>query len=323
MTAPVTVAIPVYNGARFLRETLQSLKRQTLAAATIAVLDDASTDDSIAIAREESVDVIPSATRAGLAANWNRALEHCHTPYLVIAHQDDAYEAPYLETMLAAIERHPRALAVHCRASTIDEAGAPIADPAALFKDRFWSDEPEIERDPSPELRLLRQGNYVVAPTAMLRMSASRALGPFAARYQFVTDWEYWLRAVLAGFTLVGVREQLVRFRRHAETATKASESTMRRYEEELDLLRDLDARVPSEHAYRAVQRNLLADFVSRLSSGDRAGASELIRFGEELVPRFPYATLMRLALRGGRPAGRVLALARNLYVRTADQVRA
>jgi GT2 family glycosyltransferase len=323
MTAHVTVAIPVYNGARFLRETLQSLKRQTLAAAEIAVLDDASTDDSIAIAREESVDVIPSATRGGLAANWNRALEHCRTPYLVIAHQDDAYEASYLETMLAALERHPGALAAHCRARAIDENGAPIADPAARFKDRFWSGEAEIERDASTELELLRQGNYVVAPTAMLRMSASRAVGPFAERYQFVTDWEYWLRALAAGFTLVGVRERLVRFRRHAGTATKASESTMRRYEEELELLRDLDGRVPSKHAYRAVQRNLLAGFVSRLSSGDRGGASAMIRFGEERVPHFRYATLMRFALRGGRPAGRVLALARDLYIRTADQVRA
>ncbi|MEA2490723.1 MAG: hypothetical protein QOH21_2515, partial [Acidobacteriota bacterium] len=195
---PVTVAIPSFNGARFIGETLASLRTQTMRDFDLLVLDDASDDDTAAIAASfPEVRVIRNAERLGLAANWNAALALCETSYLVIAHQDDLYEPRFVETMLATIEAHPRAIAAHCKAATIDEHDLPIAHPAGVFKDRFWPrGAPVVERQPAEELAILRQGNYVIAPSAMLRMALVRERGTFDTRYAFVTDWEYWLRAV-------------------------------------------------------------------------------------------------------------------------------
>jgi hypothetical protein len=145
--------------------------------------------------------------------------------------------------------------------------------------------------------------------------------GPFDTRYTFVTDWEYWLRALRAGDTLVGVSERLVRFRRHEGTATRDSERSLRRYEEELELLRELDARLPAPRPFRALEQNLLADFVARLAAGDREGAAALLRFGQERVPRFRYALPLRAALAAGRPAGRLLQLAQAAYLRIGRTV--
>ncbi|HEY0142006.1 MAG TPA: glycosyltransferase [Thermoanaerobaculia bacterium] len=311
----VTIAVPTFNGARFLSETLASLRSQTLPPADLVVLDDASSDDSAAVAASmPEVRVIRSAERRGLAANWNAALALCETPYLVLAHQDDVYEPRFAETLVAALEAHPRAAAAHCKASTIDEHGRPFTHPAGLYKERFWPrDAAIVEREPAAELAILRQGNYVIAPSAILRMSIVRQLGPFDTRYAFVTDWEYWLRASLAGHTLVGVVERLVRFRRHEATATRDSERSLRRYEEELELLLSL----PAPTSLRPLENNLLADFVARLAAGDRAGAAALLRFGHERIARFRYSTLMRFALHGGRAAGRLLALAQAAYLRT------
>lgn len=313
----VTVAIPTYEGARFLGETLQSLRAQSLTDFDLIVLDDASSDDTVRVAESHGVRVERNAQRLGLAANWNRAIALCTTDYLVIAHQDDVYEREFLATMLPLLESHPRAIAAHCKASTIDEHGRATAHPASLYKDRFWPrDARVVERD--DELAILRQGNYVIAPSAMLRMSLVRQRGPFDARFAFVTDWEYWLRALLAGHTIVGLAERLLRFRRHEATATRASERTLQRYDEELTLLRELDARVPAQHPYRPLENNMLADFVARLANGDRDGAAMLLAFGAERVPNFAYASLMRAAMHGGRAGGQLLRAAQAFYLRAA-----
>ena len=305
MTARVTIAIPIYNGARFLREAIESLLAQSYDDFTLLGIDDASTDDSVAIASSfDRVRVVRNPARLGLAANWNRAIGLCESEYLVIAHQDDVYSPRYLERMAAVIDAHPRAFAAHCKSATTD-------DPATRFKDRFWPrGAGVVEREPAEELAILRQGNYVIAPSVILRRSALPGL--FDTRYEFVVDWDFWLRGLSAGRTLVGVNERLVSFRRHEETATLASERTMRRYEEELELLGDTGP-------YRALERNLLADFVRRLAAGDRAGARALLAFGTERVPCFERtaaARLMRAALPGGRAAGTALRLMQAIYVR-------
>lgn len=317
---PLTVAIPSYSGARFIGETLASLRAQTMRDFDLVVLDDASSDDTAAIAASfADVRVIRNSERLGLAANWNAALTICETPYLVIAHQDDVYRPRFVATLLAALEAHPRAIAAHCKAATIDEHGLPIAHPAGVFKDRFWPRGAElVEREPAAELAVLRQGNYVIAPSAMLRMALVRKRGAFDVRYAFVTDWEYWLRAVAAGDTLVGVGARLVRFRRHEATATRASERSLRRYEEELELLGELHARVPATHPFRPLENNLLADFVARLSAGDRDGAAALLAFARDRVPHFAYAALMGAALHGGRAGGLLLQLAQAAYLRAS-----
>jgi len=312
MSGRLTVVIPVHNGARYLPETICSLQAQTLRDFRLLCIDDASDDDSAAVIETAGVELMPNERRLGLAKTWNRAVALADSEYLVLAHQDDVYDPAYAETMLDAIASLPRAFAVHCKVRTIDDGGRAIAHPAAVFKERFWPDGNRVEREPALELAMLQRGNYVVAPTVMFRRSAVLCIGPFDERYEFVTDWEYWMRGVLAGFTLGGVPSRLVAFRRHEQTATRAHERTLRRYEEELDLLRRIAQQRPGPHAYRAIENTILADFVERLASGDRDGARRLIAFGRHEVPDFSAlrAGLMRTILPGGRLAGRALRAA-------------
>lgn len=320
----VTAVIPLFHGARFVGETIGSLLAQTWPDFRLLCIDDASDDDSAAVARTaggERITVLQNPARLGLGANWNRALETADTEYLLIAHQDDIYEPDYLATMVRLLDEHPRALAAHSRATTVDENGRLIPDPAGAFKDTFWSPAEPQEREPAEELAVLQRGNYVIAPSVLLRMSTVKQLGPFDARYGFVTDWEYWMRASLAGFTLVGTHARLVRFRRHAQTATRAQELTMQRYEEELALLTAFATHGQSRRPFLAIENTLLNDFVERLAAGDTEGARTLATFARERVPRFAGSRrdrVMRAALTGGAPAGRALQLARRAYIATS-----
>lgn len=322
MSQAVTVVIPVFNGGRFLAATIESLLAQTHRDFTIVCLDDHSTDDSVAIAqsfRNTRLRVERNETRRGLAGNWNAAIAVAKTPLLVIAHQDDLYEARYLEAASQLLDAHPRAFIAHTRATYIDEHGRSVDSTASRFKDRFWPAEEPYERVPSDEMRVLHNGNYIICPSAMYRMSAVAEIGNFNEDYRFVPDWEYWFRGLQKGFTIAGSRARLVRWRRHEESATRHEEATLRRYDEELELLEWLSRTAGMPDRQDLVENTLLSDFATRLARGDRAGAAALRQYTHERLPAARRnRALMQLAELGGPFAGRALKIAEAIYVRFA-----
>jgi glycosyltransferase involved in cell wall biosynthesis len=305
---PVTIAVPIYNGARFLAEAIQSLLAQSERRFRLICVDDASTDDSVRIASsfpDDRMIVIAADTHVSLAENWNRALDAVDTPYFVVAHQDDIYEPTYLATMLGVIGHFPRAFAVHCKASTIDESGHPSRLASGRYKETFWPSADPYEREPADEIAVLGRGNYVIAPSVLFRTSAARRIGSFDPSLQFVPDWQYWLRGLKLGFTLAGTHARLIRFRRHAWSATRATELSLRRYEEEIALLQWLEA--PS---FSLVEKTLISDFAARLAADDGEGARALLAFGQSHIPRFRgsvRSAVLRAVLPAGAAGGRLL----------------
>jgi glycosyltransferase involved in cell wall biosynthesis len=312
----VTVAIPIHNGARFLAETIQSLLEQSERGFRLVCLDDASADDSVVIASrfaDPRLEIAVNAGHTSLAENWNRALDIGGAPYLLIAHQDDVYERDYLVTMLRLIEAHPRAFAAHCKTTTIDGEGRAVRLSSARYKETFWPAADPCERTPAAELDVLSRGNYVVASSVLLRTEALEQIGRFDRSLQFVTDWDYWLRGLAAGFTLTGSHRRLVRFRRHPWTATRVTERSLRRYEEEIEVLRRVDAQ-----SFQLVTNTLTSDFSARLAAGDKAGARSLLQFGTTHIPGFGKGVrsgILRAAAYGGSFAGRLLKVAEQSIV--------
>jgi glycosyltransferase involved in cell wall biosynthesis len=324
----LTIVVPNYNGSRYLAETLASLLGQRRGDFSLIVLDNGSTDDSVPVARslrDRRLQVVVADRHVGMADNWTRAAALARTTYVVLAHADDVYEPEYVEVMLPLIESHPRAFMVHCRVQSIDEDGRAYASPQEALKDLSWPTSETYERAPVGEFPVLQRGNYILAPTVMFRAEAVRSVGPFSSRYQFVTDWEYWFRGVLQGYCVAGTRQQLVRYRRHRQSGTHASQVTLRRYDEELDLSL-WAARQGHEHGLlpsprphlSLVQNTVLSDFAQRLADGDRDGARALRDFALRRVPGFRRSgrhALMVAALLTGRVGAIALRQAQAAYV--------
>ena len=306
----LTIVVPVWNGARHLREALESLRGNR-----IVCVDDASTDDSIDVARAAGAEVVRNDHHLGLAENWNRCVELVATPFFVIAHQDDVYEPDFARTMLALLDAHPRAFIAHCKTTAIDDTGRAISTPAARYKESLWPRHDPYEEGGEAALRRLARGNFIVAPSVVFRTEAVRAIGGFSP-LDFVPDWEYWLRGVLAGWTIAGTQRRLVRFRRHAATATRALERTLDRYREEIALQQwiEREARLPAQYA--TVTRILLSEIASTLANGDRARAAELLAFARAEVPGFRGAGLVGAAIRAGKLGGRAMLAAQALALR-------
>lgn len=112
----VSVIIPNYNGRRFLDPCLGALLRQTYAQELIEVImvDDASTDDSVAYVRERypQVKIVELARNSGLAAGCNAGARAADGDLLVMLNNDTEPEPGWLAALVDVAEAHPTAGAV-------------------------------------------------------------------------------------------------------------------------------------------------------------------------------------------------------------------
>lgn len=313
--ATTTFAIPCRNGARHLEPLLRSLLAQTVPADALLLVDDASTDDSVTLARRIAGDrliVHRNEQPLGLAGNWNRCLELSTTELLCIAHMDDVYEPEYLARMRDALLADPRALLAHCRAIAIDDAGAPLDSAIERYKEHFWQ-EPDATRLGGRALFLrLRRGNFVCCPSMLWRRDGLAALGGFARTLRFAPDWDVLLRAALAGEALVGLPLPLIRYRRHPSSASRDAIASMRRHEEELDVVEAADRAALERGWLRraprlapAVRNSILLDAFGDLEAGDRAGARArlaLLFLRAPAARRDPHVLAFRAAAALGPP---------------------
>src|SRR5215216_4504313 len=117
MTQPlVTIAVPVYNGARHLRESLDSILGQTYPRTEVIVLDDASTDETPAITASYGarIRLVRNSKNLGGFGNMNAGIRLATGSLFAIYHADDVYEPAIVEREVAFLESHPKLGAVFC-----------------------------------------------------------------------------------------------------------------------------------------------------------------------------------------------------------------
>ncbi len=95
----VTVAIPCYNGARYLEQTIKSVLTQQRPAEEILVIDDGSTDESAAIAARHPVRLVSHSTNRGLSAVRNTAISESVGDILAFIDVDAVAHPIWLETL--------------------------------------------------------------------------------------------------------------------------------------------------------------------------------------------------------------------------------
>ena len=244
-TPRVSICVPVYNGATWLRECLDSALAQTADDFDVVVVDDCSQDGSLGIAqelaaRDSRVTVQSNPVRLGLARNWNRCLELAHGEWIKFVFQDDLL--------------HPECLARMTRAS---DAGMPF-----IVCDRrldFHPDCPEGIRRYFAELSSLEDlldGNDTLSATGVSRILCEHlglnvfgeptsvllhrdvfaTYGPFNERMIQLCDLEFWAR-VGSNTGLVYIPDELVTFRIHEASATAANSSAQLFQKDVLDVL--------------------------------------------------------------------------------------
>lgn len=129
----VTVIVPVYNAARYLQDTLKSLRRQTLEAIEVICINDGSTDNSLELLRQfEACDsriTVIDQSNSGAGAARNAGLRAAKGEYLSFLDADDLYEPTMLERAYAAAKEYEADLVVYGADFYYEDSGTYRKEP--------------------------------------------------------------------------------------------------------------------------------------------------------------------------------------------------
>lgn len=234
----VSICIPTYNGASYLKACLDSALAQTYSDFEVLVLDDQSTDHSLQIAqnyamRDPRVRVECNKENLGLVRNWNRCALLARGEWIKFLFQDDLLEPNCLEKMLEVSDSNTSM--VVCRRNFIfEDDSSELKDVFQRYihsynMDKIFPDETAIsaERFCKAVLDNLCE-NFVGEPTAvLLHRSVFNRFGLFNPHLISICDLEYWIR-VGSHTGLTYVPETLAHFRRHYKGATFKDEKSRR-----------------------------------------------------------------------------------------------
>jgi len=225
MTRLVSILMPAYNAEKYIAESIQSVMVQTFAGWELIVVDDGSTDNTAGVINAfVSADarikyVYQPNGRLGKARNT--AFRHSTAGLIAFLDSDDLWLPEKLELQVAALE----------------EQGADVVyTDGFIFSGDDMTDEattfPIIpgRHDAADMFDWLLVRNRIAVLSVMLRREALERAGPFEERPSFhgSEDYDLWLRLAKQGAMFYGMKERLVRYRRHAAAMTNAESDVLR-----------------------------------------------------------------------------------------------
>lgn len=207
----VSVVVPCYNYGRYLPQCVHSVTHnQPGVEVEVIVVDDASTDDSAAVAEalhseDPRVRLIRHARNRGHIATYNDGLAAVTGDYVMLLSADDLATPGALPRAVALFEAEPSVGLVY---------GGVLPFSSRLPPCRTAGSRWIVWRGPDWLRARCRSGyNVVASPEVMLRMSVLRQIGGYRADLPHAGDFEMWMRAAAAadvGF-LAGVDQAYYR----------------------------------------------------------------------------------------------------------------
>jgi glycosyltransferase involved in cell wall biosynthesis len=124
----LSIGLPVYNGEKFLQQSLDSLLNQTFGDFELIISDNASTDNTEEICRnyaaqDQRIRYYRNVTNIGCARNFNRVLELSTSEYFKWAAYDDLHAPDFVSKCMQVLEQNPNYILCHSHTFFIDEQG--------------------------------------------------------------------------------------------------------------------------------------------------------------------------------------------------------
>src|SRR6202453_460289 len=210
----VAVVIPCYNSARYLAETIESVRLQTYPRIEIIVVDDGSTDETARIARSCGVRYIYQTNR-GISAARNTGILHGQGKYVLFLDHDDRLLPRAVEIGVRLLEEHPEC------ALAVGEHRYIGADGKAIG----YSNKHAARRD---HYLMLLEHNFIETPCSALHRRSGIALtGGFDESLKGAEDLEFYLRTARQS-TWVAHEAPVSEYRLHDSNASRNTERVLR-----------------------------------------------------------------------------------------------
>jgi glycosyltransferase involved in cell wall biosynthesis len=203
-----------YNKGQFIAEAIESVLRQTFTDFELIVVDDASTDDSLAIINEVAkadarIKILTNETNSGISFTLNKAMKAASGQYLCFIDSDDLIRPERLEKMVNALKGRPGYIA-YTDVFRIDKDGEVI-------KGSYLGSK-RLPPDGDAYAYLLREWIWGLS-TMMFPASVIQEVGYSDESLSWGEDLDYVLR-ITERYKVVLVREPLYGYREHESSMT-------------------------------------------------------------------------------------------------------
>jgi glycosyltransferase involved in cell wall biosynthesis len=267
----VSIIMPAYNVAPYVAAAIESVLTQTYRDLELIVVDDGSADATVTIAdgyarRDARIRVLRQAN-GGISSARNKALQAASGEMLAILDSDDIWLPTYLERQLAIFEQHQEIDVVTGNAWFL---GSRLDGHTA---------RPYPDRRPAPDLKHILRDEIAVFIMSVFRRRVYERIGGFDESLRTNEDYDFWIRAALAGFRFWRNDEPLGRYRRRDDSLSAGELQMLRGILTVLYKTRPALGDYPEEAAILEAQiarfdaERLAAEARAAIESGDLAAA--------------------------------------------------
>ena len=206
----VSVIIAAYNAAETVAETLSSVRAQTHTGWQAIVVDDGSSDDTVACVQRLAADDprirLVTQERMGVSAARNKGITVAHFDWLLFLDGDDWLAPLHLERMTGAVSARPDLDAVHC-------GWTRVAPDGTRMEETYGPDAGDL-------FPVFARRCAFSVHACIVRRSMVEDVGGFDTSRHTCEDWDLWQRIARAGARFGALREVLALYRMRPRSAS-------------------------------------------------------------------------------------------------------
>ena len=237
----VSVIIPNYNHAPYLRERIDSVLAQTYEDFEVILIDDGSTDDSRLILEEYRAKphvrhiIFNEQNSGNTFIQWQCGFSLAQGTYIWVAESDDAAEPDFLKTLVEELERNPLATLAYSHSRMIDSEGEAL--------DYTWHPKGSSGKIETYDGQWFNRHKMLVhndvynASMVVFRKSVLPEIPADYGQYRYCGDWLFWVSVAEQG-EVIEVCRVLNRYRQHPQKVTESSQLDGRKWRDIAGILR-------------------------------------------------------------------------------------
>lgn len=232
-TPKVSICIPAFNAADYLRQAVESVLGQDYQDYEIVIIDNCSTDHTVSLVSELQqlsngrIRFYQNDRNIGLVGNLNRCLEYAKGAYIKFLCADDMLLPGCLEKMAAGLDLHSSVKLVSCGRLVIDMYGNKLGTRHYVAGDNIVSGKQVITR-------CLFGGNFIGEPTAVM-FRKTDLKGCFREDMPQLSDMDMWFQLLEQG-DLLSLEKPLCAIRSHPAQMTHSNVRSGRLIEDNIKL---------------------------------------------------------------------------------------
>ena len=225
----VSVLMSVYSAERYVEQAIRSVLNQTWRDLELIVIDDGSSDGSIAIverlAREDARIRFSARPNKGIPATANEMIGLARGRYLSLMDHDDVMLPRCIATEVAYLDAHPHVVVVGIMDDYIDGEGRDIRRRSSLKHKLTPFTHMRRDLDAFPP-----HIPFVSNPGSMMRAEAVRRVGGYREVFRYASDNDLWFRLSEVG-QVHRLHQVQLKYRKHERNTTVLHRETVLMYD--------------------------------------------------------------------------------------------